>query len=625
MSETFSGKILRVNLTDRTIEIDRPPDSFFRKYLGGAIGATYLFEKTERGIDALSPANIIAFVPGMLAHVPLGAFSRMMIVSKSPLSSGILDSQAGGYWAHECKTAGFEAVVVEGSADEPVYLLIQQGKAEIRSAKGCWGMETGPAQEWLHSDAGNSHLRTCIIGPGGENKVRFACVTNNLRHFAGRGGLGAVMGSKNLKAITIAGNGRMSVPLKDGERVVQLLKQVNQVYGADDFAKSILTPYGTHWALWFNQEHGRLPTHNFEAGVFAGSTKIDHHALETHPMHLPSEGCLGCRVRCKRVIGYEKGNIHIDKQYGGAEYESLGNLASLLEIDDLLYVEKANELCSRYTLDTVSTGATIAWAVDCFQRGIITRGDTGGMQLRWGDGGMLLTLIGMIARREGFGDLLAEGSKRASAHFGAQAEALTAQCKGVEWPAVDPRVDAIQSLAYSVNPGGADHMTTGGTDCGPEFWELESPPQEEGLTPALVRAYYLQRMLGSAIDGMGLCRFLIGSTGFQNVFEILHASIGWSMSTWEMMRAGERRLTLYRSFNAREGFSIADDHLPARAGLALVGGPSAGATVDPHKLQEAVRQYYALCGWREDGWPVESKMLELDLKWMQEKEMPRPF
>jgi aldehyde:ferredoxin oxidoreductase len=623
---TLFRRILRINLSTGKVWIDEPPLAFFKQYIGGAIGAYYLLNLTKPGFDPLSEENVLTFIPGLLAHLPVGVFSRVSITAKSPLTGAIIDAQAGGFWARECKASGFDAIVIEGRAPEPVYIVIHEGKVDIHSAKSCWGMDTGDAEEVIRTETGLPRLKSCTIGPGGENQVRYACIANNLRHFAGRGGLGAVMGSKNLKAVSIQSTNRTSPKSVDREGVNRLIKAINLNYDEDEFIRVILHPFGTHWAVWFNQEHGRLPTYNFREGVFPNSSNYDHNALANHPMNRPAEGCFACTVRCKRSLAYEEGNTRIDPVYGGAEYESLGNLGSLLGLHDLVTIEKANELCARYTLDTISTGATIGWAMECYEKGIITKAHTNGLELQWGNGDTVLQLIDMIAHREGFGNLLAEGSRRAATHFGSDAEALAMQCKGMEFPAIEPRVDPPQALAYAVCLTGADHMTTGGSDCGPEFWELETPPREQGITENLAKVYYLQRMLGSVIDGIGTCRFLIGTSGFQNILDLFKTTLDWQTSIWELMRAGERRLTLYKVFNGREGFTIDDDILPPRAFQPLKNGPEDGAIVDREQLRLAVEAYYAICGWNpKTGSPIEGKLMEMDLKWVNGIEKALPF
>ncbi|MDX1436325.1 MAG: aldehyde ferredoxin oxidoreductase family protein [Anaerolineales bacterium] len=619
--------ILRINLSTGQSWTDEPSDLFLRQYLGGALGAYYLYTESEAGIDPLGPDNVLTFTPGVLAHLAVGAFNRVAITAKSPLTGAIIDAQAGGFWGPECKMAGFDAIVIQGQAEHPVYVWIVDGEVEIRDARHLWGLDTGPAEDLIKQETGEARLRSCIIGPGGENLVRFANVVNNLRHFAGRGGLGAVMGSKNLKAVAVRSRPATKPELVDRQRTMSLLKSINQAYKEDEFFELILTPLGTPWGMWENQNRGRLPTRNFAEGVFEGASKIDHLALQKHEMTQETEGCYACLVRCKRVSGLDRdGQPRIERRYGGAEYETLGNFGPLLAIDDPVALQKANELCSRYTLDTISCGATIAWAIDCYQHGLISKQDTGGLALHWGDPGLLLQLIEMIAHREGIGDLLAEGAVRAARQFGAEAEALAAHGKGLEWPAVEPRTDLSQALAYAVSPIGADHMTTAGIDCGPEFWEMIPPPRSEGLSDQQVRVYFLQRTGGSMIDGFGICRFLVGATGLRRTLEVTEAALGWRASFWELMRAGDRRVTMFRAYNAREGFTIEQDQLPPKAFQPVQNGPEDGARLDPEEHGKAVERYYEVSGWDpETGWPRRGKLVELGLEWMLDDAIPRPF
>jgi aldehyde:ferredoxin oxidoreductase len=617
MPAGFPGKVLRVNLTTGETWIDEPPESFFRQYFGGAIGAYYLWTETKPGFDPLGPENVLSFVPGFLAHLPLAALNRVAIAAKSPLTGGMADAQAGGFWGPECKQAGFDAVIVQGRAEHPVYLWIHDGRCEIRDARHLWGLVTGEAEDRIKEELGEPRLRTCLIGPGGENLVRFANIANDLRHFAGRGGLGAVMGSKNLKAVAVRGGPATNPLLKDQQAVREIQKAVNQTYRTDDFLMDILKPYGTPWAIHFNQEHGKLVTRHFERGSFAGADKIDHVALAASILK-GGEGCFACPVRCKRIVEFENEAGKVDGRYGGPEYETLAAFGPLLEVDNLETIGRANALCSQYTLDSISCGATIAWAIDCFQRGLITTQDTGGLELRWGDPALLLELIERIAHRRGFGNVLAEGTRRAAMRFGPEAQALATHVKGQEWPMVEPRVDMTTALAYAVCPVGADHMTAAGSDCGPEFWNMECA--DEGLTSGKIRAYFFARNGGSLIDGFGICRFLVGTTGLGRLMDLLRAATGWQVSLWELMMAGDRRVTLFKAFNAREGLTIKDDRLPPRAFMELKDGPKAGAKLDAAEMEEAVRWYYAVSGWDpETGYPTWGKLVELGLEWVANK------
>jgi aldehyde:ferredoxin oxidoreductase len=268
----------------------------------------------------------------------------------------------------------------------------------------------------------------------------------------------------------------------------------------------------------------------------------------------------------------------------------------------------------------------MAWAIDCFRQGIISRSDTEDLVLDWGDTDLLHELIELIAHRRGFGNVLAEGSRRAASRFGPQAEALAVHNKGMEWPAVEPRVDFPQALAYAVSPIGADHMTTAGPDCGPGFEDTQSPPREEGLSKNLVNAYFRQRVGGSLIDGFGICRFLVGATGFQRTIELIEAATGWKTDLSELLLAGDRRTAMFRAYNAREGFTIEDDSMPPRAFMPIQGGPEEGTKLEPDAHRSAVERYYQVSGWDPvSGWPLKEKLEELDLLWLIETSVEPPF
>jgi aldehyde:ferredoxin oxidoreductase len=610
--------IALVDLTTGEVAIEHPEETFMRRYQGGALGVYYLFQLTSPGFDPLSPENVLSFIPGVLAHLPLALGNRVSITAKSPLTGLVIDSQAGGYWGKACRDAGYDALVIQGAAEKPVYIHAGGDGVEVRDAAHLWGMDTGEAHAALEEEISQKNIQCCLIGPGGESLVRYANISNALRHFAGRGGLGAVMGSKNLKAVVAVPDRSISRALKPGPEAREITKSTTVRFTEDPFLSTVMRPIGTPVAVSMKQEKGWLPAFNFKQGSFQDADQIDHEAIEDSEVQAPSKACYACPVRCKRSAHYQQDDLKINEKFGGAEYESLINLGPLLGDGNLVAIQKANELCSRYTLDTISCGAVLAWAYDCYQQGILTREDTGGLELRFGDSALTLKLIEMIAHREGFGDLLAEGVRRAADQFGEKAGDLAAHTKGLEWPAVDPRFEPLQMLAYAVSPIGADHMTMGGPHIGPEF-EGFAPADEDLTMPAeVVRAYYLQRSLGSFVDGAGICQFLIGAVPMDDLRKLFLFDLGWPISVWEMMQAGDRRTTLMRAFNAREGFTAAHDAHPPIAYNKIEDAAPKTYQLQEDDFEAAVEKYYQIAGWDpETGWPTEGKLLELGLTWLK--------
>lgn len=617
-NESTRFKIALVNLTTRKVIIEQPDEKFMRRYQGASLGIYYLFQLTSPGFDPLSPENVITFTPGILAHLPLALGNRVSITAKSPLTGLIIDSQAGGFWGKACRDAGYDALVIQGAAENPVYIVAGGSGVEIRDAGHLWGLDTGETHAILESEIEQKNIQCCLIGPGGENLVRYANISNALRHFAGRGGLGAVMGSKKLKAVVAAPDRSVAKAQKPDSNTLEITKNTTRLFNQDNFLSTVMRPIGTPIAVRMKQDKGWLPAYNFKQGTFSEADKIDHKAIDASGVQAPSKGCYACPVRCKRSAHYHQDDVEINKKFGGAEYESLINLGPLLGEGDLVAIQKANELCSRNTLDTISCGAVLAWAYDCYQQGILTQEDTGGLELEFEDSTLTLKLIDLIVHRKGFGDLLAEGVRRAADQIGERAANYAAHTKGLEWPAVDPRFEPLQMLAYAVSPIGADHMTMGGPHIGSEFTQFAPEKEDLTLPDEVVRAYYQQRSLGSFIDGAGMCQFLIGAVPMDDLRHLIRSALGWSVSIWEMMQLGDRRTTLMRSFNAREGFKADHDIQPQIAYNEINDAEGKSYHLNQEDFLTAVEKYYEISAWDPDtGWPYEGKMLELGLTWLK--------
>jgi aldehyde:ferredoxin oxidoreductase len=613
---------LRIDLSSGHIAVEEPDDLFYRMYVGGScLGAYYLLKEMPPGLDAFDPANVLVFATGPATGAAISGASRFNITAKSPLTRAIGDTQAGGFWGDELKRAGFDAIVVVGQAEKPVYLWIQDGEVELRDAARLWGLISGEAQALIREELGDQRIRVALIGPAGENRVRYACVINELEHVNGRTGMGAVMGSKNLKAIAV--RGRKSPPFYDKQAIARLARWgVRQIPEISSVAN--LQALGTANIIMSQQDARGLPTQNFVMGAFEGAEAISGERMRDTIL-LRNESCYACAVRCKRVVGASE-PYEIDSDYGGPEYESIASLGSYLLIDDLPAISKANELCNKYTLDTISTGATIAFAMECFENGILTTSDTDGIELRFGNTDALLQMIEKIARRDGIGDVLAEGIAEAAKVFGQGAERFAMESKGNPFPAHMPRAKPSLCLAYAVSPFGADHQSSehdyfvepGATELTQEratslglLWSAE--PSELNLDK--VRLYAYTQWAYGMLDSLDLCQFCFSGWGlysFDQVVELVRAATGWSTSLWELMKLGERRTNLLRAFNAREGFTRADDRLPERVFEPLIGGDKAGQATDREQWVRALENYYRLVGWDvETGNPTRIKLAEL--------------
>jgi len=626
MAFGYWGKILHIDLSTQDIQVETPPESFYRTYMGGsALAMHYLLREMRPGVDPLSPENVLVLSVGVLTGAPIGGLSRVMANAKSPLTGAIGDSQGGGFWPAEFKFTGFDALVIKGKADHPVYLWIHDGEVEIRDAGHLWGKVTGEVEDLIRQELGDSRIQVLQIGPAGEKLVRFSGIFNMSTRACGRTGMGAVMGSKNLKAVAVRGHNRPEVA--DPETIRELAR-----WGVEHFEESgvySLGIHGTAGGVDGLQEMGALPTRNWSSGVFEGWHNIWGQTM-TDTILKERDTCYGCPIRCKRVV-QASAPYEVDPRYGGPEYETVAALGSYCGVDDLVAIAKANEICNKYGMDTISCGGTIAFAIDCFEHGILTKEDTGGIELRFGNADAVVQMVQMIAERRGLGDLLAEGSYRAAQKIGKGAEQLAVTCKKQEYPAHVPQAKRSLALIYAVNPFGADHMSS---DHDPNYdptadaetlakvsaLGLIHPVDKRDLSAEKVRWALTTEYIYSALDSLGTCQFAWGPTwqlyDLDQLVTVVRAITGWRTSVRELMLVGERRLNMMRVFNAREGFGRDDDMLPPKGFIALKGGPTDGVAVSKEEFLAARDLYYQMAGWDENGVPTRGRLAALGLDWV---------
>jgi len=615
----FCNRVLHVNLSSREIDVEQPSERFFRTYFGGwGVIAHYLLTKMKPGVDSLGPDNVLVFATGVVTGAPVGGSGRNAVGAKSPLTGGFGESDVGGFWGAELKHAGWDAIVVTGQAEEPVYLWIQDDRVEILDAAHLWSRKTADVEAILREELSDNRLRVAQCGVAGENRVRYACIVNDLHHAAGRTGLGAVMGAKRLKAIAVRGSGR--VELADRGRVLQAAGHVRDLRERWAWFRE----HGTGGALRFIDEEGALPTRNFQAASFEGALKITGERL-TETMLVGRGTCYACPIQCKRKIQVS-GRYLVDPAYGGPEYETLASLGACCGIDDLEAIAYANQLCNAYGLDTISTGLTIAWAMECFERGQLTEGDSDGLTLRFGNAEAMTTLVEQIARRQGFGHLLAEGSLRAARQIGRGTEKYAMQIKGQEIPpSYDPRTRFALGLGYATSPTGADHMhsfkdhysASESRIHGLRSWGILEPVAMDSLRPEKVRIakYYVAWHVFT--NCLGMCMFLPYRD--EQLRNIVRGVTGWNSTVFELMKVGERALAMARAFNYREGFRPRDDAAHWRFSTPIEAGPTQGAKVPAEDLVTALELYYEMCGWdRKTGAPTAAKLHELGIGWVNE-------
>lgn len=588
----FWNKILHVNLTDRSSWVEEPGNEFFRRYGGGrGIIAHYLLKYVPQGADPFGPENVLVFAPGVLTGSPVPGAGRHSVGAKSPLTGGFGEAEAGGFWGAELKRAGWDAIVVHGASESPVYISINEGEVEFRDASHLWGKITGDVEEAIHTELGDTRIRVAQCGPAGENLVRFAAVANDLNEFAGRTGLGAVMGSKKLKAIAV--RGKTAVKIADQPSLLGVAKWVSSTMEQNHRA---FHEFGTGAAMQGKNLEGGLPTSNYRYGEFERVGDVDAIAVRDQ-VRIDMGACYACSVRCKKVVQIEareddagvtkkgkqiavdpKGRWRVDPKYGGPEYESLASLGPTLQVDDLIAVCKSNEICNYLGMDTISAGATLAWAMECYEKGIITDADTGGIPLRFADAEGVVAWLERIANREGFGDILAEGSQRAADAIGRGSEQFLTTVKGLEMAMHDPRHMPRMRESYLLAPTGGDHMQQQGNKNG------------------------LRNMVG-------LCHFLAYND--DQSLEIVNAITGWEATPEELVIAAHRGVTLARLFNLREGFSRAQDILPQRFSEDLPKHQGI-----PEEMQDRiVTEYYIEQGWDpETGIPLPETIRALEIE-----------
>ena len=620
-----SAKVLRVNLTTGDLSIEELSEDFYRLYPGGkSLAGYYLMNEMPVHTDPFAPENVLVVANGLLTGSPVSTATRYIVSARSPLTNGYGESEAGGFWGPELKMAGIEAIVITGCAPQPAYLWIQDGVAELRSAAHLWGHDPLFVQTAIRQELGDDKIRVMQIGVAGENRVLYANITNDLRHFNGRNGMGAVMGSKNLRAIAVRGHTRYLSLAQDAAALQALGKKLSQEVPKHPNSWD-LQVRGTPGLVEGLNAGGILPTCNFRQGAFE---KMDAIKWESYEKELLTarRSCYACAVRCKREVAVD-GKL---SEYGGPEYETIGAFGSNCGISDLMMIARANELCNTYLLDTITTGATISFAMECFEHGLIGLDDTDGLDLHFGNADVLLPLIEKIVTRQGFGALLALGSKRAAEKIGGDAMFFSIQVKGQEFAMHEPRGKFNVGMGYAISEIGADHLvvTHDSMLANPESLPFKAA-QALGIKHALpprsfsfekMEHFYILEKWNSFEKAIGFCFFGPAPRSFiqpADVLAAVNAATGWGMSMDELLSVGERATNMARAFNAREGFSRKDDSLPERMFTPFENGPLLGQALSRAEFDESLTQLYGLKGWDpETGTPTRARLESLSLGWV---------
>ncbi|MBM3151066.1 MAG: aldehyde ferredoxin oxidoreductase family protein [Chloroflexi bacterium] len=633
MPNGYHGKILHVHLDTGRIEVETPPESFYRTYMGGGAMATYyILREVPKGADPLGPENLLAVFPSVVTGAAIAGLSRINVNAKSPMSGAIGDSQGGGFFPAEFKFAGFDGVLFHGRSPKWVYLAIIDGKAELHDAAHLTGKVTGEVDALLKQEAGDGKVQVMQVGPAAEKGVRFAGIVNMANRLNGRTGMGLVMASKKLKAIVVRGHAK--VQLADAKAVAALNKAGAGWIPTNPDVEG-LGRLGTASVVMPQNSFGTLPTRNYTEGQFEGAEPISGEKM-AETILKGRDTCYACTVRCKRVVEISEGKYKVDPVYGGAEYETIGTFGSYCGIADLAAVSLAHQVCDMHGVDTISCGATIAFAMECFEKGIITKEDTGGIELRFGNAEAMLETLNQIVTKSGkLGTALAEGSARAAKHWGRGAEDCLITVKGEEAPAHMPQAKRSLALIYAVNPFGADHQSS------EHDWMIEEGMASDlymgrlaamGLTEKLppmslgdekIKFAYLGQAFYSMMDTLELCQFVWGPAwclfGPLETVEMVRAVTGWEVTLDELLAVGIRRINLMRTFNAREGLTRKDDALPQKFFTPLGGtGPTAGLAVGRDEFEHSLDEYYRLHDWTRDGIPTAAALSKYGIPWAVE-------
>jgi aldehyde:ferredoxin oxidoreductase len=618
----YHGRILRVDLGDESIGVEEPQELLYSRYLGGgALALWYLLREVKPKSDPLGPENVLVFAGSVISGTAAAGLSRFSVAAKSPLTGAFGEAEAGGWWIPELKFAGFDAIVIRGRARRPVYLWVHDGQAEIRDAGHLWGELAKETQQGIRGELGDKRVRIALIGPAGEKLVKTACIINELKHANGRTGLGAVMGSKNLKAIAVRGKKRVKVA--DGEAVKRLSKALRDSYEEPYFSVGNL---GTARVTTMLSEQGILPTFNFREGSFDGADAISGETMAKTILKRRGT-CYGCFIRCKREVQVGE-PYFVDPLYGGPEYETMAAFGSMCGIGDLKAISKANQFCNAYGLDTISTGSLISFAMECYERGILTKGDTNGLELRFGNTEAMISMLEKIGKREGLGDVLAEGICPAAEKFGKGAINFAIHVKGMPAPFHEPRGKVGVGLAYGASATGPDHMEFPHDP----FWASEAgvallrplgilePVDVYDLGPKKVRLFVYLQQYWDLLNTLGICVFTakpFGPQTLNGIVDYVKAVTGWETSLFDLLKVGERHANMARIFNLREGFTARDDMLPDRFFQPMEGGTLEGKKIDREEFSKAMETYYEMMGWDlETGIPKRGTLSELDLDWL---------
>ena len=613
----YAGKILFVDLTTGSMREEAPPESLYRDFIGGTgLGVRILYEHIKPKADPLGPENILGFVTGPLTATPTPGSGRYMVVTKSPLTGAWAEANSGGFWGPELKWAGYDGIFISGASPKPVYLLISEGKAEIRDASHLWGKDANETDDILQQELGEPKVKIACIGPAGEACSLISGIVNERGRIAARSGVGAVMGSKRLKAVVVRGD-KKKISVAEPEKFKSARADYSKKLKNSKFQQG-LTAAGTGGGLSFLVSIGDCPIKNWNLyGTEAMPTCTNLDAANMDKYKLASYTCHACPVRCGAIIQVKEGPFATKGEVHRPEYETLAALGALCLNDSVESVIRANEICNLYGLDTMAVGNVIAFAMECYENGLITKADTDGIELTWGNGEAVVAVTEKMAKREGFGAMLADGVEKAAERIGKGSKEYAMHVHGHRLPYHDPRNSPTLGTSLISNPQPACHMDTEGTNLLEQGAPLGSDPllqsprlaiygDYEGKGPMYVTGAAYYQLLSSA----GLCALYAVAFAVP-VAELIAPVTGWDFGWAEGLKAGRRILTLRQAFNAREGLLPEEFKLPERVMVPASVGPATGAKIDYDALKKG---YFEAMGWDiKTGKPHRQTLIELGL------------
>ena len=604
----YAGRILRIDLSTGKTKVSPLSVEYAKKYIGGiGLGMALLLENSEPRVDPLSPENPLILTTGPFSGTmaPTGGNGHAF-VAKSPLTNGVGEAKSHGFFGSELKRAGYDAVIFENKAEKPVYVWIDDDSVQLMDAKHLWGKSPKETEDAIREDLGDYYIRVASIGLAGEKLARVAAIINDTTRAAGRTGMGAVMGLKNLKAIAVRGTKDVSVAKP--EEFMEFVKMMHERMKGPATVK--YRTLGTPLNVLVHNSLGALPTRNFTNAVFEGAEKVSGEYLNEHFV-VKINGCSSCAMRCEHIAVVPEG------PYKGTttrvEYEPLWSFGPHCGVDRMDAILKAMELCNYYGLDSLSTGNIVGFAMDCYEHGILTKEDTDGLDLEFGNAEAMVELVHKIGKREGIGDILAEGVKRAAEKIGKGAEKFANHIKGLEMTGYDIRGLKTAALGYAVSFRGADHNRHGAYGL-----DLKGTVDRFKVEKGRAKLVIDLENLYTIIDSLIICKFSRGTyyEGFKDLAKYYTLVTGIEMTPEELERTGERINNLGRLFNIREGFTRKDDHLPPKIMSTPIPDDtvSKGSYITQEELDLMLDDYYATRGWTKEGVPTLEKLKELGLE-----------